>query len=229
MKSVYQFTAESRKDTGRGSSRELRRNGIVPAIMYSKKMKPLSFTLVEKDLTREYLKGAFESKLVEISVDGKTHFALAREIQTHPVSDRIEHADFLHVDADSKIRVNVAVKVINADKCMGLKRGGAMNIVRHSIEMLCSPDTIPSRITVDVKDANIGDSIHVDSVELPKGAVPVIKRNFTLVTITGRSTKDEEATPASAVIADPKAAAKPGAAPAKAAPAKAAAKPAAKK
>lgn len=222
MKSVYQFTAEGRKDTGRGASRELRRNGIVPAVMYSKKMKPLSFTLVEKDLTREYLKGAFESKLVEINVDGKTHFALAREIQMHPVSDRIEHADFLHVDADSKIRVNVPVKVIGMDKCMGLKRGGAMNVVRHSIEMICSPDTIPSRITVDVKDANIGDSIHVDSIELPKGATPVIKRNFTLVTITGRSIKDEEtATPAAtAAAADPKAAAKPGAA---------AAKPAAKK
>ena len=225
MKSVYQFTAESRKDTGRGTSRELRRNGIVPAVMYSKKMQPLSFTLVEKDLTREYLKGAFESKLVEIKVDGKTHFALAREIQTHPVSDRIEHADFLHVDAYSKIRVNVPVKVVGMDKCMGLKRGGAMNVVRHSIEMLCSPDTIPSRITVDVKDANIGDSIHVDSVELPKGATPVIKRNFTLVTITGRSTKDEDAAPtATAAAADPKAAAKPGAAPAKAAPAKPAAK-----
>lgn len=219
MKSVYQFTAESRKDTGRGASRELRRNGIVPAVMYSKKMKPLSFSLVEKDLTREYLKGAFESKLVEISIDGKTHFALAREIQTHPVSDRIEHADFLQVDANSKIRVNVPVKVIGMDKCMGLKRGGAMNIVRHSIEMECSPDTIPSRITVDVKDANIGDSIHIDTIELPKGATPVIKRNFTLVTITGRSTKDEEAAPAAAAAADPKAAAaKP-----------AAAKPAAKK
>jgi large subunit ribosomal protein L25 len=220
MKSVYQFTAESRKDTGRGASRELRRNGIVPAVMYSKKMKPLSFTLVEKDLTREYLKGAFESKLVEITVDGKTHFALAREIQTHPVSDRIEHADFLHVDANSKIRVNVPVKVIGMDKCMGLKRGGAMNVVRHSIEMECSPDTIPSRITVDVKDANIGDSIHIDAIQLPEGATPVIKRNFTLVTITGRSTKDEEATPAAAAApaADPKAAA-----------AKPAAKPAAKK
>ncbi len=221
MKAVYEFEATKREQTGGGTSRELRRNGSVPAVMYSNKMEPISFAVIEKDLTREYKKGAFLNKLVEIKLAGKSYFALPRDIQTHPVSDRIEHVDFLQVDASSKIRVQVPVKVLNADKSMGIKLGGALNIVRHSVEMLCSPDTIPSRLEVDIKDVKIGDSVHVSAIKLPEGATPVINRDFTLVTITGRSKGgDEEATPAAAA---PAAAGK--AAPAKAA----AAKPAAKK
>lgn len=217
MKAVYQFDAAKREKTGTGASRDLRRNGQVPAVMYSSKMEPVSFALTEKDLAREYNKGAFLSKLVEIKLDGKSHFALPRDIQTHPVSDRIEHADFLQVDAKSKIRVHVPVKVTNANRSMGIKLGGALNIVRHTVEMFCSPDTIPSRLEVDIKDANIGDSIHVSAIPLPAGATPVIKRDFTLVTIVGRGkAAEEEAAPAAAAAA---------AAPAAAA----AAKPAAKK
>lgn len=225
MKAVYQFEATKREKTGGGTSRELRRNGQVPAVMYSSKMEPVSFAVIEKELTREYKKGAFLNKLVEIKMEGKSFFALPRDIQTHPVSDRIEHADFLQVDAKSKIRVQVPVKVLNADKSMGIKLGGALNIVRHTVEMLCSPDTIPSRIEVDIKSANIGDSIHVSAVQLPEGATPIIKRDFTLVTITGRSKGGDEETTVAAAAAAPAAAAGGKAAPAKAA----AAKPAAKK
>lgn len=229
MQAVYQFEAIKREQTGGGTARELRRQGKVPAVMYSSKMEPVSFAIIEKDLTREYKKGAFTNKLVEIKLEGKSFYALPRDVQTHPVSDRIEHADFLQVDAKSKIRVQVPVKVLNADKSMGIKLGGALNIVRHTVEMMCSPDTIPSRIEVDIKAANIGDSIHVSAIQLPAGATPVIKRDFTLVTITGRSkASEEDAAPVAAAAAAPAAAA--GGKAAAAAPAKAAAaKPAAKK
>ncbi len=222
MKAAYQFEAKKREATGRGAARAVRREGQVPAVMYSQKMEPVSFSLAENVLTREYNKGAFTSKLVEITLDGKKYFALPRDVQTHPVSDRIEHADFLQVDASSEIRVHVPVKVLNADKSIGLKRGGALNIVRHTVEMICKPDTIPSRIEVDVKDAEIGDSIHISAIKLPEGVKPVIQdRDFTLVTVAGRKAEEEAKT------AD---AAAEGAAPAAgaAAPA-AAAKPAAKK
>lgn len=225
MKSTYQFEAKKRENTGRGAARALRREGKIPAVMYSSKMEPVSFALTEKELDKEYKKGSFTSKLVEITLEGKTWFALPRDVQTHPVSDRIEHADFLQVDANSKIRVHVPVKLLNMDKCMGLKRGGALNIVRHTVELICSPDTIPSRIVVDVKDAEIGDSIHISAVTLPDSVKPVIHdRDFTLVTVTGRK-KEEEEKPAEAVAADAAAAAAAPAADAKAA----AAKPAAKK
>jgi len=196
MKSVYQFEAQTRENTGRGAARAIRREGKVPAVMYSKKIEPLSFTLTEKTLVKEYNKGSFTSKLVEITLDGKKYFALPCDIQTNPVSDRIEHADFLQVDADSKIHVHVPVKIRNMDRSIGLKRGGALNIVRHTVELICSPENIPSRIEVDVKDAEIGDSIHISAVTLPEGVVPAIQdRDFTLVTIAGRK-KEEEAKPA---------------------------------
>jgi large subunit ribosomal protein L25 len=224
MKAVYQFDAAKRENIGGGAARALRRTGSVPAIMYSNKLEPVSFALVEKDLTREYKKGAFLSKLVEIRLEGKTFFALPRDIQLHPVSDRIQHADFLQVDADSQIRVQVPVKILNADKSIGLKLGGALNIVRHTVELLCSPDSIPSRIEVDIRSVNIGDSIHISAIELPANVTPVIKRDFTLITITGRSvSSDDEATPAAAAPAAGGKAAPAKAAP-KAAPAKAAGK-----
>lgn len=193
MKASITLAAEARGKTGRGEARALRRGGRVPAVMYSQKLKPLSFSLEARELTKEYLKGAFQSKLVEIKLDGKSYHALARDLQLHPVSDRIEHADFLQVDESSRIAVEVPLHVVGAEKSLGIKRGGVLNMVRHTVELLCSPASIPTRITVDVKEAEIGDSIHISHVTLPEGVTPVIQdRDFTLVTIAGRIKEEEE-------------------------------------
>lgn len=194
MKSAYQFKCEKRDTLGRGAARELRRGGNVPGILYSSKLKPVSFFVAEKDLTKEYNKGNFRSKLVELKIGNENFYALAREIQTHPVSDRIEHVDFLQVDDKSVVSVAVPVKVVGVDKAPGLKQGGALNIVRHTVKLVCTPDSIPAEIKVDVSAAKIGDSIHISSVQLPQGVKPEIQnRDFTLITIAGRQKKDEEA------------------------------------
>ncbi len=187
MKAEIIFEAETRQATGRGAARALRRAGKVPAVLYSKKLKPISFALELKELSKEYLKGAFQSKLVEIKLDGKSYHALARDLQLHPVSDQIEHADFLQVDESSRIAVEVPIKIVGAQKSRGIKMGGTLNMVRHTVELLCSPANIPTKITVDVSNATIGDSIHISQVDLPEGVTPTITdRDFTLVTIAGR-------------------------------------------
>jgi large subunit ribosomal protein L25 len=118
----------------------------------------------------------------------------------------IEHVDFIRVDKGEKLRVNVPVRLIGQEKCVGLKRGGVINVVRHEIEFYCEPTAIPESIEINIQEMDIGTSLHIESVELPKGAVPVIKRNFTIATIAGRAKEDDKAdapagTPAGAVPA----------------------------
>lgn len=193
MKTVYTFDAEMRENHGKGASRALRREGRLPAVLYGKGQEPVSFAISHKDFMVAYKKGGFNNKLVDIKVGGKSYHVLAREIQVHPVTDVPEHVDFLKVDENSRVNVNVAVKVVNADRCVGVKRGGALNVVRHEIEFICAPDAIPSVITVDVEKLGIGDSLHISAVKLPKGVEPVINdRDFTIVTVTGRGAKVAE-------------------------------------
>ena len=194
MKAQYKFEAQPREKLGRGAARELRRSGRIPAVLYSNKVKPVSFHIAENQFGREYHKGAFRSKLVELNVGKETYFALAREIQEHPVSDKVEHIDFLQVDKDSVIAVAVPVKVTGTEKSVGIKRGGAVNMVRRRVKLVCTPENIPTEITVDLSEAQIGDSIHISAVDLPEGVKPEIQdRDFTIVTIAGRLKKEEEA------------------------------------
>lgn len=193
MKANIQFNAEKREKLGRGAARELRRSGRVPAVLYSNKVKPVSFSIPENELSREFYKGSFRSKLIELKVGSDSYFALPREIQRHPINEKIEHVDFLQVDSDSRVSVAVPVVVVGAERSIGLRRGGSINMVRHTVKLVCSPDKIPNKVEVDVEKAQIGDSIHISAVKLPEGVEPEITdRDFTLVTIAGRLKKEEE-------------------------------------
>lgn len=199
MQTAVQFTAEGRERTGKGGARALRREGKVPAILYAKGETPIGLAFTEKEVTLEYLKGGFFSKIVSITQGGSTFHALPKAIQLHPVTDRVEHIDFLKVDAKSEIHVFVPVRFRNQEKSVGLKRGGVLNVVRHDLELVCTPANIPQYIEIDVTEINIGDSIHISHVALPEGVRPAItSRDFTIATVAGRSTKEEAETAAPA-------------------------------
>lgn len=201
------LSAEIRENAGKGVARALRRAGKVPAVMYGKESTPTSLALDANAVRQQYLKGRFRSKLVELEIGGKKVKALPRDVQFHPVTDAIEHVDFLKVEAGTTIRVSVPVKFLNTEKSAGIKRGGVLNAVRHEIEFICKPDSIPTAIEVDVFPLDIGASVHIEDLKLPEGVTPVIKRNFTVATIAGRSGKDEtEAAPAAEAAAAPAAA-----------------------
>lgn len=226
MKVATVLEANTREGQGKGAARAMRRTGSVPAIVYGVNHQPTKISLPLKELTLEYRKGAFFNKIVDIKLDGKQFHALPRDVQFHPVTDVIEHADFQRVEKDSVIHVWVPVKVRNMEKSIGLKRGGVLNIVRHEIELVCTPDTIPPAIEVDVLNVDIGHSVHINDIALPGNVKTAIKgRNFTVVTVAGRS-KDEEERPTAAAATDAAAPAAGAAAPAADAKA-AAAKPAA--
>ncbi len=186
------LTAFARDKAGKGAARSLRREGKVPAIVYSHGSKPLSIALKDNELRQEYLRGRFRSRLIDITLDGKIIKALPKEVQFHPVSDQIEHVDFIKIEAGVAIRVQIPVKFVGQEKSAGIKRGGVLNIVRHEIEFICDPASIPVHIEVNVEAMDIGNSIHINDITLPKGIESVLKRNFTVATVAGRSASMEE-------------------------------------
>ncbi len=187
MSEAVTLKAEKREGAGKGAARSLRREGQVPAIIYGGKGDEIRISTGQKELVKEYERGHFTSKVIELEVAGKKERVLPRQIQLHPVTDVPLHVDFMRVTEKTKIVVQVPVRFLNADKSPGIKRGGVLNVVRRDIELLCTAANIPSEIVADLDGMQIGESVHVSSVSIPEGAVPTITdRDFTIATIVGR-------------------------------------------
>lgn len=194
MSDVLTLAAEARDRAGKGASRAVRREGRVPAVIYGNKEAAISIHVEEKRLVKLLNTGHFMNSVVEIELDGRMHRTLPRDVQFHPVSDRPIHVDFLRVAADALITVNVPVRFENEAASPGLKRGGVLNVVRHEIEVKVPANAIPDDIVVDVAGFDVGDSIHISAVKLPKSVTPVIDRDFTIATIAAPSgLKSQEA------------------------------------
>lgn len=196
MSKSYELTAEARERVGKGSARELRRNGRVPAVIYGDKQAALSISLDYKELYYKIHGGGFLHTVATIDVKGDKIRVLPKDYQLDPVKDFPTHVDFLRVSANSRIKVEIPVHFINQDTSVGLKRGGILNIVRHEVEFLCPVDAIPDAITVDLAGVDIGQSVHISAVKLPEGLKPTIERDFTIATIVSPGGALEEAAPA---------------------------------
>lgn len=198
MSQSYELKAEARERVGKGSARELRRNGMVPAVIYGDKQTPLSIALNYKDVYYKIHGGGFMTTIATINVDGKKIQVLPKDYQLDPVRDFPMHVDFLRVSKNTVVTVNIPVHFINEEKSVGIKRGGVLNIVRHDIEAHVPANEIPDFIEVDLAGTDLGDSIHISSVNLPKDVKPTITdRDFTIATIAApaglKSEADEEA------------------------------------
>ncbi|CAN1722520.1 Large ribosomal subunit protein bL25 [Hyphomicrobium sp. 1Nfss2.1] len=223
-----ELKATARPRAGKGAARQARREGKVPAVIYGNGETPVAIALDYNDLWRQVLKGHFTSTVLDIDVEGTKSRVIPRDLQVDPVKDLPVHVDFMRIASDGRIRVEVPVRFVNDQASPGLKRGGVLNIVRHDVEVICPWDHIPPYFEIDLTGLEIGRSIHVSTIVLPKDAELTIKdRDFTIATIAGAVKESESG--AGAAAGDAAAAA--GAAPAAkaAAPAaKAGAAPAAK-
>lgn len=220
MSTNKQLAAKGREGTGKGAARAIRREGRVPAVIYGAGKPPVTISLDFNTTTKLIYAGHFLTTVFDIDVEGEKIRAIPRDYQLDVVKDFPMHVDFLRLEANSRIKVEIPVHFINQDICPGLKRGGALNIVRHSVEMMVPVDAIPESITGDLATFDIGDSIHISAFQLPPNCKPTItNRDFTVATITmtGGMDADDVAEEAAAAAASP------------ATPAAAAAKPAAKK
>jgi large subunit ribosomal protein L25 len=193
MSEQLTLPAETRERAGKGASRELRRSGRVPAVIYGDKKEPLSVHVEEKVLAKMLSTGHFMNTVVMIDAGGKAHRTLPKDVQFHPVSSRPIHVDFLRIGAHSQVAVNVPVSFTDEEEAPGIKRGGVLNIVRHDLELICDASEIPEQINISLKGLEIGDSIHISNIDLPKGSKSAIEdRDFTIATVVAPSAMKSE-------------------------------------
>ena len=188
MSDTLTLPAETRDRAGKGASRALRNEGRVPAVVYGNNEEPQSIHVEEKELVRQLGTGHFFNSIVEIVVGGKTVRTLPKDVAFHPVNDRPLHADFLRISKDHKVHVNVPVVFTNEAASPGLKRGGVLNIVLHDLDLVCSPESIPDEVSIDVTGLEVGASIHIHHVALPAGVTAAhADRDDTIATIVAPS------------------------------------------
>jgi large subunit ribosomal protein L25 len=164
----FELNAELRTDKGKGASRRLRRNAdMIPAILYGAGEDPLSLTLAHKDIHKACENEAFFSHIITITADGKSQQAIVKDLQRHPAKDRIMHADFLRIQMDQTITVEVPLHFLNEESCVGVRQsGGNVSHNMTSIEISCLPGDLPEFIEVDINDLDLGDAIHMSDLKL---------------------------------------------------------------
>ncbi|MGE0737537.1 MAG: 50S ribosomal protein L25/general stress protein Ctc [Alphaproteobacteria bacterium] len=228
MTEVRSIAANVRDRAGKGAARATRRAGEVPGVIYGGKQDPILISLDPKPLLAEARRAQFLTTQYDVSVGKEKVRVLPRDVQLHPINDLPIHVDFLRVSENTRVRVEIPVQFINESQSPGIKRGGVLNVVRHTVEVVCLVSQIPEKIVVDLAGLDITDSVHISMVSLPEGVRPTITtRDFTIASIAPPTVVTDEAREAAA-SAGGAAAAAPAAAEAAAAPAAAeGAKPAA--
>jgi large subunit ribosomal protein L25 len=161
-------------------------------VIYGGKQPPVSISLASKEVFLKIHGGGFFTTLATIDVDGQKIRAIPRDYQLDPVSDRPIHVDFLRVVEGSRLAIDVPVRFVNEGASPGIKRGGVLNIVRHTVNLSCPADAIPNEIVADLAGLDINDSLHISHVPLPEGVRPTIARDFTVATIAAPAGVKEE-------------------------------------
>ena len=178
-----QLNATKREKAGKGASRAIRREGLIPAVIYGDKKEPLAIALEEKVLVAEMHKAGIWTRQYEINVDGQKHHVLCQDIQKHPVSNRPVHADFLRISKTAELTLDVPVRFENEETCPGIKLGGVLNVVHRTLEVKCTADNIPEAFVVDLAKVEMGASITAFSIQMPKGVKLTATEDFTVATI----------------------------------------------
>ena len=194
MDDIHTLAAEPKEGAGKGAARAARREGRIPGVIYGAKKAPVMVTLDPQEVHREIRGGGFFTTLFDVKVSGGNERVLARDLQLHPVSEKPLHIDFLRVSTSTVVVVEVPCNFINDEESPGIKRGGVLNVVRHTLELSCRADAIPNEIEIDLTGLDIGDSVHISQIDLPEGVTPTITdRDFTIASVAAPSVVKEEA------------------------------------
>ena len=182
-----------RERIGKGGAREARREGFVPGVLYGGGDDPVAINLRKREVMKAINTGAFLASTVQLEHEGKKQLVIPQAIQMHPVTDQPEHVDLYRVKKNQIITVEVAVHFINEEESPGIKKGAALNVVRHAVEMNVRADSIPESLEADLTGLDIGDNIKISDIKLPDGAEPTITdRDFTIASVVGRGIAADE-------------------------------------
>lgn len=204
------FKVEVREKTGTGPAREVRRANMVPGILYGNKQDSQMFSMSSKDILMAFTSKKFFSTVFTLDFGKTKAEGLVKEVQKHPVTDRVLHIDFLRIDKASQVTVNIPVQFVNETLSPALKRGGILNIIHHELAVKCPAHEIPDFITVDLNGIESNASVVLDNVKLPNNVVAAYpERDHVLATVVAPSEEDDEEktadAPAEAVKAKAKA------------------------
>ena len=151
------YTAINRSKKN-GSTKSLLKQGMVPGIIYGKNTDPSKIAFEDKILQKLMHSGGFYSKIINLDIEGTNEKILPKQLQYHPVTDKLIHFDFLRVQDDTKVTVEVEVIFLNKETCPGLKKGGVLNLVRRLVELNCNANNIPEKLEFDLISSDIGDA-----------------------------------------------------------------------
>jgi large subunit ribosomal protein L25 len=193
--SHYELEAELREKTGRGETRRLRRAGRTPAVIYGGGKPELAISLETMSLSKLLNEEAFHTSMISIKVKGSRtkNEGLLKDSQWDPLTDEVVHLDFHRVSSSDIVHMEVPVHASNFEKCPGVVKGGSVEMTRHALEVACRADAIPEAITVDCGDLDIGDSVHVEDLQLPEGVEVPHEVNFTVLTLAAPTKMEVEA------------------------------------
>tara|TARA_Y100000588_G_C14025074_1_gene826025 strand:- start:377 stop:958 length:582 start_codon:yes stop_codon:yes gene_type:complete len=175
--------ATKRTESGKGIAREVRNEGNIPAVVYGAGKAATSINLSAYDLMMDMNKGNFFSKVQTLEIDGKEEQVLVRDLQRHPVSDNVIHADFLRFNAKKAVKVAVPLVLLGADKSPGVKLGGVPQLVIAALEVSCLAKDIPTSIEVNIAHLKVSESVRLDEIELPEGVKATSKQNLSLASV----------------------------------------------
>ena len=191
-----------RAGTGKGAARQARRDGLVPGVVYGGGKEPQAITIPFNILFKKLKDGGFMSTLFNLKVEGADDVrAVCRGVQRHVVKDLPTHIDFLRLNRDSRINMNIPVHFLNEETSVGLKKGGTLTIVRQEVELMVTAGNIPDHIEADLENLEIGQTINISDITLPEGTRPVIAdRDFVIANIAapGGATDEEDEASAAA-------------------------------
>ena len=188
------LNVDVREGAGTGSARAVRRSGAVPGILYGGDKAPVSISVNEKDFRKSLYTGKLLGHLVTLKYGEETQPVIAKTVQFDPVSDRPLHFDLMRVDASAPVKIEIAVHFKNADEAPFSRAGGMLEVVRHSVEILVAADQIPEELVVDLKGREIGETIRMSDITLPKGASATITdRDFVIATIKNSAASQSDA------------------------------------
>lgn len=176
---------KARENSGKGAARATRRAGLVPAVVYGNKQEPELIAIEPKDLLKQMQTKGFRTRQFELEIEGKNkkELTLCQAIQYHKVKDNPIHVDFLRIDLNKEITVEIPFRFVGEDVCVGVKKGGVLNIVTRIADVVCKPADMVDAIEIDVTNLDVAESIHSGSVKLPKGLKFASHEQFTIATI----------------------------------------------
>ena len=194
--SDLQLKAETRDRVGKGAARALRRQGMIPAVIYGDKKEPEAIAVPYKDIDLAIQRGGFLTTIVKLEVNGKTQQVLPKSFQKNVVRDFPSHVDFLRVSSRTIVQVEVPVHFINEEKAPGLESGGTLTVTRNMVEINAPATDIPEALEIDLEGYEVGDTIKSDTITLPKGiSFTITDRDFAIASITAPRAMVEETDP----------------------------------